>query len=42
MHAEDQEWIVINDYLPQNIQRVRDFKNEAKELLASLNSKSDV
>lgn len=36
MHAEDQELAGINRLLPQNVQRVRDFKAEAKELLAEI------
>lgn len=36
MHSEDQELVGINTLLPQNIQRLRDFKIEAKELLAEL------
>ena len=36
MHSEDQELVGINTLLPQNIQRLRDFKMEAKELLAEL------
>ena len=42
MQAEDQELVGINGYLPQNIQRARDFKSEAKELLNSLSVESDV
>lgn len=36
MQAENQELIGINTFLPQNIQRMRDFKSEAKELLDAL------
>ncbi|MCW5631160.1 MAG: hypothetical protein KIT47_19975 [Rhodoferax sp.] len=42
MQAEDQELVGINNMLPQNIQRTRDFKAEAKELLLSLGKKGDV
>ena len=34
MHAEDQELVGLNSLIPQNIQKVRDFKQEANELLA--------
>lgn len=33
MQPENQELIGIDDLLPQNIQKIRDFKGEAKELL---------
>jgi hypothetical protein len=36
MQAEDQELSWINVQLPQNVQRARDFKAEAKELLGEL------
>ena len=36
MQAEDQELTWINAQLPQNVQRARDFKAEAKELLGEL------
>ena len=36
MQAEDQELIGINSALPQSIQRLRDFKDEAKDLLTAL------
>jgi hypothetical protein len=36
MQAEDQELVGINSTLPQNIQRIRDFKDEAKDLLTTL------
>lgn len=42
MHTEDQELVGINNLLPQNIQRVRDFKSEAKELMQELAKKRDV
>ena len=42
MHAEDQELVGINGSLPQNVQRLRDFKTEAKELLATLPESGDV
>jgi len=42
MQAEDQELIGINNLLPQNIQRVRDFKTEAKDLLDALGKRDDV
>ncbi len=42
MQAEDQELIGINNLLPQNIQRVRDFKAEAKELLDAFGKSDDV
>lgn len=34
MHAEDQELVGLNSLIPQNIQKVRDFKQEANELFA--------
>lgn len=36
MQADDHELRGINGLIPQNIQKVRDFRNEAKELLAAL------
>lgn len=36
MHAEDQELVGINNMLPQSVQRMRDFKAEAKELVVEL------
>ncbi len=36
MQAEDQELFSINSALPQSIQRLRDFKVEAKDLLSAL------
>lgn len=36
MRAEDQELAWLNAQLPQNVQRTRDFKAEAKELLGEL------
>ena len=36
MNSEEQELTGINTLLPQNIQRVRDLKSEAKEILAGL------
>lgn len=41
MHTEDQELIGINNMLPQSVQRMRDFKTEAKELAVEL-AKRDV
>ncbi|MES2635050.1 MAG: hypothetical protein V4669_18935 [Pseudomonadota bacterium] len=42
MHAEDQELIGINGSLPQNVQKLRDFRGEAKELLANIPERGDV
>jgi len=43
MHAEDQELVGLNTtLLPQNIQKVRDFKGEAKELADVLSKTDDV
>lgn len=42
MHAEDQELAGLNGLLPQNIQKLKDFKSEAKELLALLPESGDV
>lgn len=42
MRAEDQELAGLNNLLPQNIQRVRDFKNQAKELLVEVSRKGDI
>lgn len=42
MHAEDQELVGINTSLPQGVQKLRDFRGEAKELLASLPESGDV
>ena len=42
MQAEDQELAGIDGFLPQNIQRMRDFRDEAKELLGALGAKDDV
>ena len=42
MHAEDQELVGINNSLPQNVQKLRDFKSDAKELLSSLPESGDV
>lgn len=36
MHSEDQELAGINTMLPQSVQKVRDFKIEAKEILGGL------
>ena len=36
MQSEDHELAWVNVQLPQNVQRIRDFKVEAKELLAEL------
>ena len=41
MHAEDQELGGLNSLLPQNIQKLKDFKGEAKELLAVLPESGD-
>lgn len=38
MLPEDQELAGINAMLPQNIQRTRDFRSEAKEILSTLTS----
>ena len=42
MQAEDQELKGINYLLPQNIQRVLDFKIESKELLELIEKNDDV
>lgn len=42
MHAEDQELVGINNLLPPGIQKMRDFKVEAKELLDALIKGNDV
>jgi hypothetical protein len=42
MHAEDQELVGINASLPQGVQKLRDFKGEAKELLSALPESGDV
>jgi hypothetical protein len=42
MHAEDQELVGINNSMPNNVQRLRDFKTEAKELLGALPESVDV
>lgn len=42
MHAEDQELVGLNSLLPQNIQKLRDFKGEARELLGALPESGDV
>lgn len=42
MHAEDQELVGINNLLPQNVQKLKDFKTDAKELLAALPESGDV
>jgi hypothetical protein len=39
MHAEDQELVGLNTLLPQSIQKVREFKGEAKELADALGRK---
>jgi hypothetical protein len=36
MHSEDLELAGINTMLPQSVHKVRDFKLEAKEILAAL------
>lgn len=42
MQAEDQELVGINNLLPNGIQRMRDFRSEAKELLDALSKGDDV
>ena len=42
MHPEDQELVGLNNFIPQNIQRMRDFKVEAKELLVEFNKGNDI
>ena len=42
MQAEDQELVGINNFLPQSVQKVRDFRGEAKELLNALGRGNDV
>lgn len=42
MQAEDQELVGINNLLPTGIQKMRDFKTEAKELLDALSKGNDV
>lgn len=42
MQAEDQELVGINNVLPNGIQRMRDFRSEAKELLDALTKSDDV
>ncbi len=42
MHAEDQELVGINNLLPPGIQKMRDFKVEAKELLDALSKRNDI
>ncbi|MBU0908118.1 MAG: hypothetical protein KKA54_16740 [Proteobacteria bacterium] len=42
MHAEDQELFGINNFIPSGIQRMRDFKGEAKELLDAFSKGTDV
>ena len=36
MHAEDQELVGLNAMLPQGVQKVRDFRDEARELQKAL------
>ncbi len=42
MHAENQELLSLNSAIPQGIQRMRDFKGEAKELLDAFSKGNDV
>jgi len=42
MHAENQELVSLNTITPQGIQRMRDFKGEAKELLDAFSKGNDV
>ncbi|AEJ02013.1 hypothetical protein Nit79A3_2230 [Nitrosomonas sp. Is79A3] len=42
MHAENQELVSLNSITPQGIQRMRDFKGEAKELLDAFSKGNDV
>lgn len=42
MHAEDQELMGLNTLIPQGIQRMRDCKGEAKELLDAFSKRNDV
>ena len=42
MHAEDQELVSINNRLPSGIQKMRDFKTEARELLDALSKGKDL
>lgn len=42
MHAEDQELIGLNTLLPQGVLKVRDFRDEARELRDVLTSPDDV
>lgn len=42
MHAEDQELAGINELIPQDIQKLRDFRDEAKELLRALQADKHV
>ena len=42
MQPEDQELAGINNLLPQNIQKMRDFKVEAKELLDALGKDKNI
>jgi len=43
MHAENQEQVSLNSaIIPQGIQRMRDFKGEAKELLDAFSKGNDV
>ena len=42
MHAEDQELVGLNTLLPQSVQRVRDFRDEAMELQNARASPDDV
>jgi hypothetical protein len=39
MYAEDKELVNLNSFMPQNIQKVRDFKIEANDLLTKFESK---
>ncbi|WP_027715940.1 hypothetical protein [Desulfuromonas sp. TF] len=42
MQAEDQELVGINELIPQNIQKVRDYRDEAKELVTALQKERSV
>lgn len=42
MHTENQELMRLNSTIPQDIQRMRDFKGEAKELLDAFSKENNV
>lgn len=42
MHAENQELVGLDTFISQGIQRMRDFKGEAKELLDAFSKSNDV